>query len=92
MFGPRFVGQAHIRAHPGVLVDDRVLDDGVVANADRACCTGAPTITTVDNPANRVGSFTSIAIDADGLPVISYYDSTADSLKVAKCAKASCAP
>ena len=44
----------------------------------------------MDDPTNRVGLYTSIAIGADGFPVISYYDETAQRLKVAKCTTASC--
>ena len=57
---------------------------------DTACSGGNETITTVDDPPNLVGLYTSIAIGTDGLPVISYYDSTADALKVAKCNDAAC--
>jgi hypothetical protein len=63
-----------------------------VAKCGNAACTGTSTISTVDDPANIVGYYTSIAIGADGFPVISYYDGTAGALKVAKCNKASCAP
>ncbi len=61
-----------------------------VAKCANAACTGTATITTVDDPANFVGQYTSIAIGSDGRPVISYYDTTADTLKVAKCANAAC--
>jgi hypothetical protein len=37
-----------------------------------------------------VGTYTSLAIGTDGLPVVSYYDASALSLKVAKCKNASC--
>ena len=47
------------------------------------------TINTIDS-AGDVGSSTSIAIGADGFPVISYYDVTNTALKVAKCLDASC--
>ena len=57
---------------------------------DAACSGGNETITTVDDPANRVGEHTSIAIGTDGLPVISYEDFTAGALKVAKCNDAAC--
>ena len=50
---------------------------------DAACTGGGETITTVDDPANTVGAFTSIAIGTDGLPVISYLDGNAFALKVA---------
>jgi hypothetical protein len=61
-----------------------------VAKCANAACTGVSTITTVDDPANNVGEYTSIAIGDDGPPVISYSDSTARALKVAKCANAAC--
>jgi len=62
-----------------------------VAKCINAACTGAATIITVDDPpANNVGFFTSIAIGADGLPVISYWDITVEALKVAKCTNAAC--
>jgi predicted regulator of Ras-like GTPase activity (Roadblock/LC7/MglB family) len=52
-------------------------------------CTSA-TITTVDDGVNKVGAYNSIAIGHDGSPVISYYDSTAQALRVAKCVNAAC--
>lgn len=61
-----------------------------VAKCANAACTGAATITTVDDPANSVGEYTSVAIGADGRPVISYFDRTAEAIKVAKCANAAC--
>jgi hypothetical protein len=61
-----------------------------VAKCANAACTGAATITTVDDPANAVGAYTAIAIGSDGQPVISYYDFTAGALKVAKCVNAAC--
>ena len=57
---------------------------------DPACAGGGETITTVDDPANDVGSYTSIAIGTDGFPVISYQDATAGALKVLKCKNPSC--
>jgi hypothetical protein len=47
-------------------------------------------VTTVDDPANQVGQYTSIAIGTDGFPVVSYCDTTAGALKVAKCLNAAC--
>ena len=57
---------------------------------DAACAGGDETITTVDDPANSVGNYTSLAVSADGLPVVSYRDDTVGSLKVAKCRNPSC--
>ena len=61
-----------------------------VAKCNDAACSSSRILTTVDDPANEVGSYTSIAIGTDGFPVISYYDSTAFALKVAKCNTRSC--
>ena len=62
-----------------------------VAKCVNAACTGASILSTVDSAGN-VGEYTSIALGTDGLPVISYYDSTNGDLKVAKCTSASCVP
>lgn len=61
-----------------------------MAKCANPACTGSATITTVDDPANDVGDYSSIDIGADVLPVISYYDATAGVLKVAKCGAPSC--
>lgn len=61
-----------------------------VAHCGNAACTAANAITTVDDPANYVGQYTSLAIGTDGLPVISYQDVTANTLKVAKCGTRTC--
>ena len=52
---------------------------------------GANVITTVDNSANNVGQFTSIAIGTDGLPVMSYQDQTTTfNLWIAHCSVLDC--
>ena len=61
-----------------------------VAQCGNAACNAGNRITTIDDPANAVGFYTSIAIANDGLPVISYFDNIAGALKVAKCATWSC--
>jgi hypothetical protein len=60
-----------------------------VAHCGNASCSSGNTITSVDT-AGYVGSYTSITIGTDGLPVISYYDVTNYDLKVAKCANPFC--
>lgn len=54
-------------------------------------CTGAATLTVVDNLVTAVGRHRSMAISQDGFPVIRYYDGTNGNLKVAKCVNATCA-
>ncbi|HQW81244.1 MAG TPA: hypothetical protein PLQ74_05185 [Pseudomonadota bacterium] len=61
-----------------------------VAKCANSACTGAATISVVDDPVNEVGYFSSLAIPADGLPVISYIDGSVGKLKVAKCSNAAC--
>jgi uncharacterized repeat protein (TIGR01451 family) len=47
------------------------------------------TVTTVDS--GNVGQYTSVAYGTDGLPLISYYDSTGGDLKLARCLDVACA-
>ena len=61
-----------------------------VTHCGNALCNAGNTITTVDDPANSVGSDTSITIGTDGLPVISYRDFTAAALKVTHCGNVLC--
>lgn len=65
------------------------LDLKVAKCADLDCSAPA-TVTPVDGAGINVGEYTSIAIGADGLPVISYYDVGATNLKVAKCSDVLC--
>ena len=60
-----------------------------IAKCGNASCSSGNTLTTVDSAA-YVGQYTSITIGADGYPVISYYDNTNHTLKVAKCANQYC--
>jgi hypothetical protein len=57
---------------------------------DVACAGEDETVSVVDDSANAVGYGSSLAIGADGFPVISYWDSTADNLKIAKCNDPAC--
>jgi hypothetical protein len=61
-----------------------------VTKCGNAACTAGNVSTNVDDPANAVGYDTSIAIGADGLPVISHRDQTATALRVTKCGTQSC--
>lgn len=61
-----------------------------VTHCGNAACTAGAVSTTVDDPVNNVGRYSSIAIGADGLPVISYQDVTATALRVLKCGTRTC--
>jgi hypothetical protein len=61
-----------------------------VAKCGNAACSGGNCATTVDDPANSVGLYSSIAIGADRFPIISYHDETGTALKVAKCGDQLC--
>jgi hypothetical protein len=74
---------------PVISYHDNLNYDLVVIKCGNISCSGNNTVSTVD-AVGVVGLYTSIAVPADGLPVISYYDSSNDYLKVAKCGNASC--
>lgn len=61
----------------------------LVAHCANADCSAVSNGTLLDEFGN-VGQYTSIAIGADGLPLITYYDATNRGLKVAHCADAAC--
>ncbi len=61
-----------------------------VLKCGNAACSANNTITVVDGP-HSVGMWNSIAIGADGLPIVSYQDTSIPyDLKVVKCGNASC--
>jgi hypothetical protein len=60
-----------------------------VAKCGNPSCSFLATVNTVDTSGD-VGLYTSLAVPADGLPVISYFDQSNGDLKVAKCGDASC--
>jgi len=62
-----------------------------VAKCRDAACTGGKAIVSVVDESVSVGSFASIAIGADDLPVISYYDHSHGDLNLALCNDAACA-
>jgi predicted regulator of Ras-like GTPase activity (Roadblock/LC7/MglB family) len=61
-----------------------------VTHCGNAACTTGNVSTSVDDPANAVGQFTSVAIGADGLPIISHLDGTANALRVSRCIDVAC--
>ncbi len=64
-------------------------NDLVVAKCTNPCCTTAPIVPSVLTAGN-VGLDSSLAVGADGFPIISSLDATAGSLVVVHCADMSC--
>lgn len=60
-----------------------------MAHCVNLSCVGNVTTSVVDN-AGDVGQFSSLAIGADGIGVVSYFDVTNGDLKVARCTAAAC--
>jgi hypothetical protein len=69
---------------------DATNGDLKVLKCSTASCSGSNVITTVDS-AGDVGTYSSLTIGFDSLPVISYYDVGNGNLKVAKCGDPFCA-
>jgi hypothetical protein len=74
---------------PVVSYHDATAGDLKAAKCVNAACTGSATITTVDN-GSGAGQYSAIAVGADGLPVMSYFEAASGDLKVAKCVNAAC--
>ncbi len=72
-------------------VDGTNGDLKVAKCGDPSCDPVSVILRTLDTAGN-VGSASSIAIGADGFPILSYYDGTNGGLKTAKCGDASCDP
>ena len=62
-----------------------------VLHCTNANCSGGQTPVEVD-ASTLVGEYTSLALDASGKPVVSYYDTNLGNLKVLHCGNADCSP
>lgn len=76
---------------PVISYYDQSATDLNVARCSDAICS-ASVIQVVDGaaPATQVGKYSSLALDAAGFPVISYYNETNGDLKVVHCGDATC--
>src|SRR3990170_3307592 len=76
--------------YPVVAYQDGTLGDLKLLDCGNANCTSGNTVTTADGGFS-VGMFNSMALDASGNPVISYYDALTDNLNVLHCGTPTCA-
>jgi len=64
--------------------------DLYVAHCNDVNCAGSATLSPVDVGPGDAGRWTSLALDASGKPVVSYYSFTANALRVVHCSDTNC--
>ncbi|MDH3610835.1 MAG: hypothetical protein OEM79_03635 [Nitrosopumilus sp.] len=75
--------------NPVISYTDQSLGDLKFVHCGNTSCSSGNNVITLDS-ANVTGTFTSMAIGADGNPVISFFDSTNSDLKVVHCGDTIC--
>jgi hypothetical protein len=77
--------------HPVVSYFDATLGDLKVLHCGNSDCTSGNTIRSPDSsPLYRTGHYSSLALDASGNPVVSYFEVPHDGLKVTHCGDPAC--
>lgn len=61
-----------------------------VTHCGNTTCSAGNVSSTADGSAGSVGQYSSIAVPADGLPVVAHFDNSAGSLRVTKCRTRTC--
>jgi hypothetical protein len=75
---------------PVVSYRDGTNGDLKVIHCGNEACASGNVATPVDTSADPLGYDTSIAVGSDGFPVVSYYDGSANDLKILRCGNAAC--
>ena len=75
---------------PVISYFDRTNADLKIVHCINTDCSNTDAPETLDSVSNVVGTFTSIAIGADGFPVISYFDNSNADLKIVHCTSFNC--